>query len=128
MFKHKPSRSRIPTCNILAQTSSIQNAATSDLPNEVEGAHTGSSQQDQSFPSPLSIEKGVDSGSPLGRFPSPLSIVKGVDSGSPPGRFPSPLSIVKGVDSASPPGCFPSPLSSCCDITSTKDSPCHHEN
>ncbi|KAG5575157.1 hypothetical protein H5410_055291 [Solanum commersonii] len=68
--------------------SGIQNAATSDLPNEVEGAHTGSP-QDQSFP-------------------SPLSILKDVNSGSPPGRLPS-------------------PLSSCCNSTSTKDSPCHHE-
>uniref|UniRef100_A0A0V0IBH1 Putative ovule protein n=1 Tax=Solanum chacoense TaxID=4108 RepID=A0A0V0IBH1_SOLCH len=102
VFKHKsPSRSRIPT------SSGLQNAATSDLPNEVEGADTGSS-QDQSFP-------------------SPLSILKDVNSGSPPGHLPSPLSILKDVNSGSPPGHLPSPLSSCCNSTSTKDSPCHHE-
>ncbi|KAM3359954.1 hypothetical protein P3S68_019665 [Capsicum galapagoense] len=73
VFRHKsPSCSNIPTANVFAQTSSIQNAAISYLLNEVEGANTGCS-QGQSFPSPLSILKGVNSGSPRGLFPRPLS-------------------------------------------------------
>ncbi|KAM3290303.1 putative protein isoform X2 [Capsicum chacoense] len=73
VFRHKsPSCSSIPTANVFAQTSSIQNAAISYLLNEVEGENTGCS-QGQSFPSPLSILKGVNSGSPQGLFPRPLS-------------------------------------------------------
>ncbi|XP_055817671.1 uncharacterized protein LOC129886827 [Solanum dulcamara] len=73
VFRHKsPSRSRIPTANIFAQTSGIQNAAVSHLLNEVEGAHTDSS-QGQSSPCPFSILKDANSGSPQGHFPSPLS-------------------------------------------------------
>ncbi|MCD7446159.1 hypothetical protein HAX54_045216 [Datura stramonium] len=90
VFRHKsPSSSSIPTANFFAQTSSIHNAAISFLLNKVEDANTGSS-LGQSIPSPLSILKGVNSGSLQGRFPNPLS--------------------------------------SCCNITSTKDSPCHPES